>query len=130
MPRANDNRPVVGTIPCEGCGETATLYQVQRGKRAGYLYKRCGCGADHRTGANIQRQWLRDMTPRAIGNAWIEHPLNLQAPEPEPEPEPNPEPEPVGTATPLGTNPSKPRRGGLIALGIAAGAAALSLITS
>ena len=128
MPRANDNRPAVGTIACDGCGETATLYQVQRGKRMGYLYKRCGCGADQRTGEYIQRDWLRHMSAREIGDQWIPHPLDL--PEPDPEPANTPQPDPIGTPGPVGTTPEKPRRGGLIALGIAAGAAVISFIAN
>lgn len=122
MPRANDNRPVVGTVPCDGCHQTKALYQVQTGKKAGYLYGRCGCGADQRTGAHIQREWLRTMTPRET-DQWLPHPLNL-------EPEPKPEPDPVGTGQaepePVGT--TKQPRGGLLGLAVLAGAAALAII--
>lgn len=132
MPRATDNRPAVGTIPCDGCGQTATLYQVQKGNRKGNLYKRCGCGCDQRNGRFIQRQWLEGMNANTLPEGqWIEHPLNLQGPEPVQEPEPAPvqvteKTETVPAPEPTGTKP----RGGLIGLAVIAGAAALAIISN
>jgi len=72
-----ENRPVVGTLNCDECGETASLHQTARGKRR-LLYRRCGCGCDQRTGEAIQKHWRQNMTPRP----GFEH---LAEPKPEPE---------------------------------------------
>lgn len=72
-----ENRPVVGTLHCDECGETASLHQTARGKRR-LLYRRCGCGCDQRTGEAIQKHWRQNMTPRP----GFEH---LAEPKPEPE---------------------------------------------
>lgn len=85
MPRAKDDRKPVGTEDCGDCGTTAAFYQVQTGKRRGYLYRRCACGADQSTGAEKQKRWLAGMARTA--SPMIEHPLNLEEPEPAEKPE-------------------------------------------
>lgn len=88
MPKATDGRKPVGTIYCEDCDSVASFYQVQKGNRKGYLYRRCGCGADQSVGIVKQKRWLNEMEP--IGEM-IPHPLAL---EPDPREE-KPEPEHV-----------------------------------
>lgn len=127
MPKATDNRPVVGTMQCSECGTVASLYQAKRGKVKGLLYKRCGCGCDQRTGEAIQNQWKAAMTPRPGFEE-----LKTAAPEPKPEPKPEPnepkpeavvEPKPEPKREPIAT--AKPK-GGLWVL-LAAGAAILAV---
>ncbi len=85
MPKANDDRKPVGTAHCNDCGLTAAFYQVTKGKRRGYLYKRCpppsagGCGCDQSAGAVKQQRWLTEM--QRTDEPMIEHPLNLAEPE-------------------------------------------------
>lgn len=56
---ARENRPVLGTVECSGCGGVATVHQTARGAGR-YLYTRCpDCGADQRTGAKVQSAWWR-----------------------------------------------------------------------
>ena len=124
MPAAKDQRKPIGRAPCLDCETTAAFYQVQTGRRKGYLYKRCGCGADQSTGKAKQRRWITEMEP--TGEPILDHPLDLNEPAPEPraEPEPDPaetqpEPEPKPGARPAG----KPNRAG--ALGLVAMAAAV-----
>lgn len=56
---ARENRPVLGSISCTGCGGDATVHQTARGA-ARFLYTRCAdCGADQRTGGRVQtRLWF------------------------------------------------------------------------
>lgn len=134
MPRAKDNRKPVGTEACSECGTLARFYQVQKGNRTGYLYRRCECGADQRTGAGVQVRWLNKMTRTA--ETMIPHPLEHQAhppaePVPEPakpapeEPENNPEPRAPSEGNPKTEN----KRAGLIGLAAMAGAVAVALFT-
>lgn len=122
MPRAKDNRKAVGTEQCHECGTLARFYQVQKGNRLGYLYRRCECGADQRSGAGVQVKWLTSMA--ATGEEMIPHPLQSQVKDPATEPEEKP-------AQPLASTEGNPqpesKKTGLIGLGIliAAGAAAL-----
>jgi hypothetical protein len=65
----------------------ARFYQVQTGNRTGYLYRRCECGADQKTGAAVQVKWLKNMS--RTDETMIPHPLDaarVQQSEPEPEP--------------------------------------------
>ena len=131
MARANDGRKPVGTEHCNECGTLARFYQVQKGNRTGYLYRRCECGADQRSGAAVQVKWLQTMQP--TGEPMIPHPLQARADEPaEPAPEPTPEPKPK-TAEPRDTSEVNPQPGnkktGLIGLGILVMAGAVALLT-
>lgn len=130
MPRAKDNRKAVGTEHCSECGTLARFYQVQKGNRTGYLYRRCECGADQRTGAAVQVKWLESM--QRTGETMIPHPLEgSREPAPEPakpapeEPENNPEPR----ATSEGNPKTENKRAGLIGLAAMAGAVAVALFT-
>lgn len=76
MARANDNRKPVGTEYCGECGTIARFFQVQKGNRLGYLYRRCECGADQRSGAAVQLKWLSVMEP--TGSDMIPHPMQAQ----------------------------------------------------
>jgi hypothetical protein len=89
---------IVGTLLCKECKEIASVLQTKRGKGT-YLYRRCGCGCDQRTGAAIQKRWATDMTPKA----GFEH-LKLEPTEPEPTQQPEtakPVPEAMPTAKPV-----------------------------
>ena len=131
MPKATDNRPVVGTLHCAECKTVASLYQAKRGRVKGLLYKRCGCGCDQRTGAAIQAHWRREMTPRP-GYEDLKTTEQEPVQEPkeaapgavlEPTPEPKREPKREPKAEPIAR---QPRRGGLWVL-FAAGAALLAV---
>ena len=103
MPRANDNRKPVGTGTCEKCGEnTAEYFQVQKGKKMGYLYRKClNCPANQSQRPADQFKFLEAMkrTPHPM----IPHPLEGRVGEPEPEePEPKPAPEPDEPQAPQG----------------------------
>lgn len=94
---------IVGTLHCDECNEEASVLQTKRGKGT-YLYRRCGCGCDQRTGAAIQKKWALEMTPRA----GFEH-LKPEQTEPEPIVEPEttePEPKPIAAPEPV-----KPMKG-------------------
>ena len=130
MPRAKDNRKAVGTEHCVECGTLARFYQVQKGNRTGYLYRRCECGADQRTGAGVQVKWLESM--QRTGETMIPHPLEqVRDAQPEPEePEEKPEPEtPEPRATSEGNPKTENKRAGLIGLAAMAGAVAVALFT-
>ncbi|MCC4269878.1 hypothetical protein LL254_04095 [Marinobacter nauticus] len=130
MPRAKDNRKAVGTEHCSECGTLARFYQVQKGNRTGYLYRRCECGADQRTGAGVQVKWLESM--QRTGETMIPHPLEqVRDAQPEPEePEEKPEPEtPEPSATSEGNPKTENKRAGLIGLAAMAGAVAVALFT-
>ncbi len=123
MPRAKDNRKPVGTEHCNECGTLARFFQVQKGHRTGYLYKRCECGCDQKTGAAVQSRWLQNM--QRTGEPMIPHPLE-QVREPDPEPEPK-------TEEPLDNSEGEPepesKKTGLIGLGILLVAGAAALLT-
>jgi|SRR5690554_6730662 len=130
MPRAKDNRKAVGTEHCNECGTLARFYQVQKGNRTGYLYRRCECGADQRTGAGVQVKWLETM--QRTGETMIPHPLEgVRKAQQEPEkPEPEPEQEtPEPHATSEGNPKTETKRAGLIGLAAMAGAVAVALFT-
>jgi hypothetical protein len=99
------NNEVLGYFKCGDCGDRATVHKVKRGKGR-FLYKRCECGCDQRTGAKVQTKLFN-------GTEWLgeapEPPPNLIEPKVIPEPkqpakqpknEPKPEPETTGK-TPL-----------------------------
>lgn len=127
MPKATDNRKPVGTLHCDDCGTVASYYQVQKGKRRGYLYKRCGCGCDQSSGVEKQRRWLSGMN--LTGEPMIDHPLDLQVNQTEEEEKAasavntGVEPESVGTV--------EPNRGGKKVVGLLAliGAIGLALVS-
>lgn len=124
MPRAKDDRKPVGTEHCNECGTLARFLQVQKGNRTGYLYRRCECGADQRSGAAVQVKWLKTMNP--TGEEMIPHPLQSQVNEPEPAPKPK-------AAEPLGESEGNPepesKTAGFIGLFILAGGIAAALLT-
>lgn len=134
MPRATDNRKPVGTEFCDGCGTTARFYQVQKGNRTGYLYRRCECGCDQKTGAGIQVKWLERMqrTPEPM----IPHPLEavreqVQEPEATPdEPEQTTEPEAPEPQQQQGVNrKTESKKNGLIGLALLLGSVAVAVMT-
>lgn len=130
MARANDNRKPVGTEHCGECGTMARFFQVQRGNRTGYLYRRCECGADQKTGAAIQVKWLKRMQRTA--EPMIPHPFGkVREPEPtQADPEPTPEPEvPEPRANSEGNPEKETPKAGMIGLAAMAGAVILAVLT-
>ncbi|WP_297531084.1 hypothetical protein [Thalassolituus sp.] len=96
MPRTNN--PVVGTVTCEDCGETATLHETKKGRHKTYLYKRChseqcGGSCDQSTSPVRQKRWRREIIPREGYEHLKEpgEPSNDAVPEPIGEPSPEPE---------------------------------------
>ena len=53
------NRDVIGHRVCPTCSERGTVHAFQGTKR-GYLYQRCACGCDQRTGAKAQTDIWRE----------------------------------------------------------------------
>lgn len=49
----NDKTPL-GYVACKTCMTPKAIFQGS-GKRANYVYSRCECGSDNRTGAKIQQ---------------------------------------------------------------------------
>lgn len=122
MPRANDNRKAIGTEHCPECSTLARFYQVQKGNRTGFIYRRCECGADQRTGAAVQVRWLKGMN--RTDEPMIPHPLQGS------EPGEAPEPKPAEPRTSSGGNPeTESRKTGLIGLAILVAAGAAALLT-
>ena len=127
MPRAKDNRKPVGTEKCIKCGEEAEFYQVQKGPKMGYLYRKgCDCKADQRTLPYLQLEWLERMqrTPHPM----VPHPLTTAGAPPE-EPEPKPEasqPETPGAAE---VQPETGHRGAILGGLILIGGIAAALLT-
>ena len=127
MPRAKDNRKAVGTEHCNECSTTARFYQVQTGNRTGYLYRRCECGADQKTGAAVQMRWLSGMARTA--EIMIPHPLQARA-EPQAEPVAQVEPKPAEPQASSGGNPEKQSsKAGIVGLFIIVGGIAAALLT-
>lgn len=126
---AIQNRPVVGYIQCDGCGNRATVHQAQRSTKKGLLYTRCdNCGADQRTGAAVQKRWRQQLEPQP-GYEHLKEPVDEPAEEPdkpataepeakpvvtEPEPTEQPKPAPKGK----GATMHSPVFAGLLALGV------------
>jgi hypothetical protein len=127
MPRAKDNRKPVGTGPCEQCGDnTGEYFQVQSGKKMGYLYRKClNCPANQSKTPADQFAWLAAMsrTPYPM----IPHPLQVQGPVHVPE-APAPVQDVPATETATKTVPV-PNRAGFIGVAAMAGAVALALFT-
>ena len=78
---ATQNRPVIGYIHCPDCDTRATVHQQQRGK-ARFLYKRCECGCDQRTGAAVQTRLFYGME-RVVDDVEIKRPPNVPEEKPE-----------------------------------------------
>ncbi len=130
MPAAKDNRKPVGRAHCPDCDTTAAFYQVQTGKRKGYLYKRCACGCDQSSGKAKQRRWLDEMEP--TGEPVIDHPLDLGEPAPEPRAEPAPDPEetpPEPDPKPGAEPAGQPNRAGVLGLVAMAAAVGFALFS-
>jgi len=68
---ALQNNPVLGSIQCPTCNQSATVHKTTRGKGR-FLYSRCmECGPDQRTGKAVQRRlweqtdWRDGMKPES-----------------------------------------------------------------
>ncbi|MCF7355070.1 hypothetical protein [Vibrio phage vB_VruC_PG21] len=55
------DREPVGFLPCKKCLSLKSVYQGQ-GKRARFLYAKCKCGLDQRTGAPVQNAFAKHIT--------------------------------------------------------------------
>lgn len=126
MPRATDNRKAVGTEHCDECGTLARFYQVQKGNRTGYLYRRCECGADQKTGAAIQTRWINRMA--RTDEPMIPHPLD-QVREAAPEPKPTPAQPSTDTHEPRATSEGNPKPAGLVGVAVLLAGVALAVLT-
>lgn len=64
---ATINKPVLGYIQCDDCGERGSIHQAA-GRRK-QLYQRCGCGCVQSNGKLVQSrmwydtEWLHDLKP-------------------------------------------------------------------
>ena len=92
------NNEVLGYINCGDCGERGTVHKTNRGK-ARYLYKRCECGCDQRTGAKVQTnlfnhtEWLGDAPEPPPNLMHLKVEATTEQPEKQPKEEPSEEPE-------------------------------------
>lgn len=101
---------VLGYYDCPDCGERGTVHRTKRGK-ARLFYKRCGCGCDQRSGADVQTklydgtQWICDKPeppPNYKGNLKVQETTETTDFDPKTEPKPESKEEPKTTAkTPL-----------------------------
>ncbi|WP_406733419.1 hypothetical protein RJD39_04675 [Vibrio scophthalmi] len=57
---SNDREPI-GFLPCKQCLSLKSVFQGQ-GKRARFLYARCECGLDQRTGNGVQANFAKHMS--------------------------------------------------------------------
>ncbi|MCG9576426.1 hypothetical protein L1D14_09260 [Vibrio tubiashii] len=57
---SNEREPI-GFLPCKKCSSLKSVFQGQ-GKRARFLYARCGCGLDQRTGDGVQAAFQKHMS--------------------------------------------------------------------
>lgn len=57
---SNEREPL-GFLPCKKCSSLKSVYQGN-GKRARFLYARCGCGLDQRTGDGVQAVFQKHMS--------------------------------------------------------------------
>ncbi|NAW87167.1 hypothetical protein [Photobacterium halotolerans] len=113
----------IGYIACLTCLTPKAIMQGT-GRRKNYLYGRCKCGPDNRTGAEIQAQFKTfhplDEVEAEIARLKEPQPEPLPEPTPEPEPEPTPEPLPAPEPQPKAT--PKPNRVKQVGAGMAIGA--------
>lgn len=103
-------KEILGYITCRTCMTPKAIMQGT-GKREKYVYGRCECGVDNRTGTAAQSK-MKGVKPLEEIQAEIEA-LNQSKAEPKPEPQPEPkpvvnqpqpdsEPKPMGTAACVG----------------------------
>lgn len=57
----NDTREPIGYKPCKKCLSLKSILQGQ-GKRARFLYAKCSCGIDQRTGEAVQASFADNMS--------------------------------------------------------------------
>ncbi|MDE1323872.1 hypothetical protein L9W97_01895 [Vibrio aestuarianus] len=57
----NDTREPIGFKPCKKCLSLKSILQGQ-GKRARFLYAKCSCGIDQRTGEAVQASFADNMS--------------------------------------------------------------------
>lgn len=57
---SNEREPI-GFLPCRKCLSLKSVFQGQ-GKRARFLYARCNCGLDQRTGEGVQAGFQKYMS--------------------------------------------------------------------
>ncbi len=81
------DREPIGYLPCKQCQSLKKVFQGQ-GKRARFLYTRCDCGLDQRTGAAIQASWSKHLSKEEAAEALAK----LQTPSPNEEDKPTEKP--------------------------------------
>lgn len=57
---SNEREPI-GFLPCKKCLSLKSIYQGN-GKRAKFLYSRCGCGLNQLTGDVVQAEFHKHMS--------------------------------------------------------------------
>lgn len=62
------DREPIGFLPCKQCLSLKSVFQGQ-GKRARFLYARCECGLDQRTGNAVQANFAKHMCHEDAGAA-------------------------------------------------------------
>ncbi|MCG9578131.1 hypothetical protein L1D14_18105 [Vibrio tubiashii] len=81
---SNEREPI-GFLPCKKCLQVKRIYQGN-GKRAKFLYARCGCGLNQLTGDTVQAEFQKHMSKEDAAEA-----LNkLKEPKPNGEEPPKP----------------------------------------
>ena len=81
----SDTREPIGYLPCKECLSLKSVFQGQ-GKRARFLYVKCDCGIDQRTGAVVQSKWAQHVSKEEAAAA-LEA---MKQPEPKETDEPKP----------------------------------------
>ncbi|WP_406733464.1 hypothetical protein RJD39_04815 [Vibrio scophthalmi] len=71
------DREPIGFLPCKQCLSLKSVFQGQ-GKRARFLYARCKCGLDQRTGDGVQANFAKHLSKDEASEALAK----LQEPKP------------------------------------------------
>lgn len=64
---SNEREPI-GFLPCKQCLSLKSVFQGQ-GKRARFLYARCSCGLDQRTGDSVQANFSKHLSKEEASEA-------------------------------------------------------------
>lgn len=64
---SNEREPI-GFLPCKKCLQVKRIYQGN-GKRAKFLYARCGCGLNQLTGDAVQAEFQKHMSQEDAAEA-------------------------------------------------------------
>lgn len=80
---SNEREPI-GYLPCTKCKSLKSVYQGT-GKRARFLYARCGCGLNQLTGEAVQAEFQKHMS-KEDASAALEQLTQPKPTETKPEP--------------------------------------------